>query len=187
MAKRTRGFIGPLGDDIPSIFPIVIGLTLFFAGFAFGVTRYNERTTMLEERRTGLSISYSIMERGFVESDTALHPNLDELCQRAKDIADKNRLYVALSVQDAFTYVGSCNTPDCVFLNTAPFSSYGSGITKCVSDVWNSTLAKGDSKLLPRNYVSYSYPIAIPCADATCKTYQPGLINIIMWNYRPVV
>ena len=41
--KHERGFIGPIGDDLPSLIMIVLALTLFFSGVVFCLNAYNQK------------------------------------------------------------------------------------------------------------------------------------------------
>lgn len=45
-----RGFIGPIGDDLPSLIPIVTGLVIFFSVFVLTLNTYNEKNVFLEKQ-----------------------------------------------------------------------------------------------------------------------------------------
>jgi len=45
-----RGFIGPIGDDLPSLIPIVTGLVIFFSIFVLTLNTYNEKNNYLEKQ-----------------------------------------------------------------------------------------------------------------------------------------
>lgn len=53
----TRGYLGPLGDDFPAIFPIAMGLLLFFSAITLTYDYYNEKhnAALLLEANTALS------------------------------------------------------------------------------------------------------------------------------------
>ncbi len=54
--NATRGYLGPLGDDFPAIFPISMGLLLFFSAITMTYNYYNMKhdTAMLMEANTAL-------------------------------------------------------------------------------------------------------------------------------------
>lgn len=45
-----KGFIGPIGDDLPSLIPIVTGLVIFFSIFVLTLNTYNEKNVFLEKQ-----------------------------------------------------------------------------------------------------------------------------------------
>ena len=54
--NATRGYLGPLGDDFPAIFPISMGLLLFFSAITMTYNYYNVKhdTAVLMEANTAL-------------------------------------------------------------------------------------------------------------------------------------
>lgn len=52
----TKGYLGPLGDDFPAIFPIAMGLLFFFSAITLTYNYYNEKhdTAILMEANTAL-------------------------------------------------------------------------------------------------------------------------------------
>jgi hypothetical protein len=50
MALFEKGFIGPIGDDLPSLIPIVTGLVIFFSVFVLTMNTYNEKNDYLEKQ-----------------------------------------------------------------------------------------------------------------------------------------
>jgi hypothetical protein len=47
---NERGFLGPIGDDLPSLIPIVTGLVIFFSIFVLTLNTYNEKNNYLEKQ-----------------------------------------------------------------------------------------------------------------------------------------
>lgn len=45
-----KGFIGPIGDDLPSLIPIVTGLVIFFSIFVLTLNTYNEKNDYLQRQ-----------------------------------------------------------------------------------------------------------------------------------------
>ncbi len=50
MSFFEKGFIGPIGDDLPSLIPIVTGLVIFFSVFVLTLNTYNEKNDYLEKQ-----------------------------------------------------------------------------------------------------------------------------------------
>ncbi|MEK6953449.1 MAG: hypothetical protein AABX01_00455 [Candidatus Micrarchaeota archaeon] len=62
--RKILGFIGPLGDDIPAIFPIVAGILIFITALAFIETQKADRDRYLAVRSSTLKMSYILTEKG---------------------------------------------------------------------------------------------------------------------------
>jgi hypothetical protein len=59
-----RGFIGPLGDDFPAIFPIALGLMFFFASISVAYDSYYYKDTQSTLLRANVMISRSVRQQG---------------------------------------------------------------------------------------------------------------------------
>ena len=64
-----KGFVGPIGDDIPSIFPIVIGVVLFISTIGFVNSQFDARNEQLSLKKAGLGISYAILRSGYLSDN----------------------------------------------------------------------------------------------------------------------
>ena len=55
--SATKGYLGPLGDDFPAIFPISMGLLLFFSAITLTYNYYNLKhdSALLMEANTALA------------------------------------------------------------------------------------------------------------------------------------
>ncbi len=74
-----KGYLGPIGDDIPSLIPILVGLVTFFAAFTFTLNEYTTRSNSFNADRDTLVIanalkgdSYIATPGEFISSCTAL-------------------------------------------------------------------------------------------------------------------
>ena len=61
-----RGFIGPIGDDLPSIVAIMLALGLFFSGVLFALNAYNQKLASLDLLKGGLEVSRVVLADGLV-------------------------------------------------------------------------------------------------------------------------
>ncbi|HLC36691.1 MAG TPA: hypothetical protein VJK05_03750 [archaeon] len=77
MLKNFKGFLGPIGDDLPSLIPIIFGLTIFFASFTFSLNKFNEVNSLIDEKLEILKVSRGLRLNGYVSS----HENFQELCE----------------------------------------------------------------------------------------------------------
>ncbi len=58
-----KGFIGPLGDDFPAIFPIALGLMFFFASISIAYDNYNYKADQATLIRANIMISRSARQQ----------------------------------------------------------------------------------------------------------------------------
>jgi hypothetical protein len=56
-AKKDRGFIGPIGDDLPSLIPIMISLTMFFMIFSTTLLTFNNKNDLVDRQVEMTSIA----------------------------------------------------------------------------------------------------------------------------------
>lgn len=178
------GFIGPLGDDIPSIFPVVAGVLLFFASIYTASIRVDERNNYISLKRAGIDIAYSAMITGKLTQE-----EFDDLCSASlKEVAKRNAVYFAVTIQD-------CCLDLCRQTTAAPGKK---GFTICVRDSYAPFKSRYDFKICtneelikrgvyPKNFVSFAYPIAIPSPGSYIGPYgpiyfSPGIVNVVVWR-----
>ncbi|NYZ77901.1 hypothetical protein H0N96_00685, partial [Candidatus Micrarchaeota archaeon] len=94
-SRRRKGFVGPLGDDIPSIFPIVAGVLLFIGTLVYAFGLVQEKNQYLEIRRAGMTLSYIMTEKGVMPTEAEFKAKCDLLLKTA----DTNRVYVLVTLK----------------------------------------------------------------------------------------
>jgi len=52
-----KGFIGPIGDDLPSLIPIVVALLLFFTIFSVTLNTYNTKNSFIRKQTSLINIA----------------------------------------------------------------------------------------------------------------------------------
>jgi len=55
-----RGYLGPLGDDFPAIFPVAFGLMLFFAAITLTFNLYNYKQDTVALMRSNIALSKAV-------------------------------------------------------------------------------------------------------------------------------
>ena len=76
---KFKGFIGPLGDDIPSIFPIVFSVLLFTGSVLYANQIVSEKAKAIQINEGAMALSYLLTEKGFVELESG-EPSLKKVC-----------------------------------------------------------------------------------------------------------
>lgn len=66
--KGMRGYLGPIGDDIPSLIPIIVGLITFFGAFTYTLNEYNQRSQSFAADRDSLVIANALKGDSYLSS-----------------------------------------------------------------------------------------------------------------------
>ncbi|MFH0973372.1 MAG: hypothetical protein V1817_01115 [Candidatus Micrarchaeota archaeon] len=178
-----RGFVGPLGDDIPSIFPIVAGVLLFFGTIAFAGNLSAEKNAYLDIRKAAVSLSYIVTDKGFVTETTLI-----DKATALKKAADANSVYVLLTVK---RYCGEITFTNDPYDPLSPYYYDRSDENEPAGRTWRAYTNNPDVALLhgesfipaKESYaIVFNYPIAVPCPDSGSPTFGHGLMNIIVWR-----
>ncbi len=186
----VRGFVGPLGDDFPSIFPIVAGVLLFISTISFAGGLAADKNSYLEVRKAALSLSYIVTEKGFVTAETWVSKKA-----ALEKAAQANNVFVLATVKRF------CFDPDfpragggeIVFPETqdSPESPYYIETSSEPKRTWlyatnNDALLSANPPVListtKRNLVMLNYPVAVPCPNADSPTFGLGMLNVIVWR-----
>ncbi|MBI5224475.1 hypothetical protein HY989_01245 [Candidatus Micrarchaeota archaeon] len=181
--KGLRGFIGPLGDDIPSIFPIVAGILIFLTSMLYIDSQFSERNAYLETRSATLQLSYVATDKGYMDDAKFI-----EKCTEMNLFAQKKQLKFATILKK---YCGPMVFSDSENLKiTSSQKTFGT-VTSIVEDKVCSS-DETISKVTPnppisaqaisipsKNAILLSYPIAVDCGNSNRGL---GLITIAGWR-----
>lgn len=192
--KNRKGFIGPLGDDIPSIFPIVFAVILFTGTVLYANQLIAQKAKMLEIREGALALSYLVTEKGFVETlPSPFKTSLGLTCEeKVKTLAGSK------GVTFLITLKRFCNGIPADFASTNPvLNPYSSteepspfyvAKSSDAGSTWDYCTNLPTPPLIdelfpqPPNSVVLSYPVAVPCPDEDSFTNGVGVINVIAWK-----
>jgi hypothetical protein len=182
--ETKRAFIGPLGDDIPSIFPIVIGILLFVGAMLFAGNLVDQKNAFLSLRKATVNLAYSLTERGYYDK-----PSFDEKCAVLESQAKAAQVFFAVSLKNYCS--GSID-----FLELSRDTGPG-GTGVLLMDVskpdpanpglkcWiGGSQREQEPKSIPKDAVVLNYPVGIEC-----KSNPPhrglGLMNLVVWKQLP--
>ena len=56
-----KGFIGPIGDDLPSLIAVMLALGLFFSGIVVALNTYNQKISSLNLLQGGVDMSRALL------------------------------------------------------------------------------------------------------------------------------
>jgi len=61
-----KGFIGPIGDDLPSIIALMLALGIFFSAITYSLNAYNQKLIDLDELKGSIDIGRVVLGEGLV-------------------------------------------------------------------------------------------------------------------------
>ncbi|MCK4883910.1 MAG: hypothetical protein KAS30_03510, partial [Candidatus Diapherotrites archaeon] len=97
--KQTlKGFIGPIGFDLPSIMPIVFATIIFFSAVSYSYSTVNEKNNMLDSIESSIQIADVLKGDSYLEFDTTDSGKKNELplnCAKAINIAQSKNINFA--------------------------------------------------------------------------------------------
>jgi len=88
LKKASKGFLGPIGDDLPSLIPLLFALTMFFYVFTFTWNTFDQRGRLFEDALATMRVSGVIKGNNYLRGiDT-----FQERCNEAQGIRRVNFL-----------------------------------------------------------------------------------------------
>lgn len=63
---KQKGFIGPIGDDLPSLIPLLFGLLMFFSVFGFAFSVLDSRKSFFQDDLDALRIAEQLKGNSYV-------------------------------------------------------------------------------------------------------------------------
>ena len=78
--NSKKGFLGPIGDDLPSLIPLVFALTIFFYVFTFTWTAFDEKNQSFDREIALLRVASTLKSNSYVSN----YSQFVERCEEAK-------------------------------------------------------------------------------------------------------
>jgi len=111
LIKNNKGYLGPIGDDLPSLIPLMFALIIFFSSFYATVNTYNDKTVDFENDIAVVQIGASLRGTGFVSSLEEFKKSCDALNVRqpyfSAGLIDLNKDINVLSLDEDYFFEGS--------------------------------------------------------------------------------
>lgn len=188
-SKKQKGFIGPIGDDMPSLVPIVVSLLLFFTIFSVTLSAYNSKNGDVREKIDMLSAARIMKGDSIILSvdefnsrcDTILMKNYPSSFMFAVYKADYDIGNVIEDFSTETSIDPLTNTPERIsedFLRDESEAPYFCGFQKRVGNRLSSNT---------RSYVIRYYPVAVQVkltTEGSGNVYSivPGIMAMVMWE-----
>ena len=171
--KNERGFLGPLGDDLPSLIPLLFALVIFFSAFTSAFNTFDKKNSAFQAELEVSSIANKMRSDSYIEG----YDGFQALCKKITESDVKYKIgliELPLKVDDDVPPI----TP------LAPnFYSFPTDDKKfeCPEDGENPTE-------ISRNIIVRVYPIALELKDVNKNQIRSGFIVrpmilvVVTWN-----
>ena len=91
---NKKGYIGAIGDDLPSLIPIFLGLMIFFSVFLSTYNIYKDNTKIYSLQNEAISISSTIKEEPLISD----YDQFIDTCNKVNSTANWNAFLVNLDM-----------------------------------------------------------------------------------------
>ena len=68
MKNNEKGFLGPIGDDLPSLIPLLFGLMIFFGTYSFALSEFTLENQEINNKLEVFQVSRVLRTDGLVDS-----------------------------------------------------------------------------------------------------------------------
>lgn len=76
MMKNEKGFLGPIGDDLPSLIPLILSLVIFFSAFTYAFNVFNYKSEAFRYDLDTMNIVRVMRASGYITGPE----NFQQLC-----------------------------------------------------------------------------------------------------------
>lgn len=170
-----RGFIGPIGDDLPSLIPLLIGLVMFFSTFTLTFNSFDDRNQEFDNELEVMRLSRTLQANSYIYS----YDNFEQLC---KQVGVVKLNYVAGLTDQAITQTTENPFEGSIF--DIEFFESDDGVLMCTnaeSEIFDPfsvnhfiTLAES----IDRTVVSRIFPIVLE----DDKIVKPMHLVVVAWD-----
>jgi hypothetical protein len=97
-----KGFLGPIGDDLPSLVPLLIALIIFFSTFTFTFNVFSSRSSDFRADIDSLNVTRMLRSNSYVTG----YPNFNSLCSSITVSGTKYYAFVTENIAKGATIEG---------------------------------------------------------------------------------
>ncbi|MFH1240236.1 MAG: hypothetical protein V1672_03385 [Candidatus Diapherotrites archaeon] len=171
--KNEKGFLGPLGDDLPSLIPLLFALVIFFSAFTSAFNTFDKKNSAFQAELEVSSIAAKLVADSYIEG----YDGFQLLCKKvaASDVKYKAGIIeLPLGIDDDVPTINPLN-PEFYYFPTEDEKF------ECPEGGENPTENS-------RNLMVRVYPIALELKDdtkikiASGFIVRPMILVVITWN-----
>ncbi|HLC92709.1 MAG TPA: hypothetical protein VJH23_03305 [archaeon] len=75
----SKGFVGPIGDDLPSLIPLLFGLVIFFSTFTLAFNAFDARNADFKDDLAMMRISRTLQSNSYIYNYNNFHSLCDQV------------------------------------------------------------------------------------------------------------
>lgn len=191
--RSARGFIGAIGDDLPSLIPIVFALLLFFTVFSATLSNYETKNAVFNEQVKMISVSRELKGDSLILDLNQFSQNCDAV--RSERIPYNFMAGIYL-VESAPFGTGLSNMIDCVSpegqgfneraLLSDPYKEGCSTESESLDCKYFCEYIRVGSKgfdCSQKNYVIKFYPVAVQTKlVGEHSVIAPAIMAMVVWE-----
>jgi len=173
MSRMIRGFLGPIGDDLPSLIPLIFALMMFFYVFTFTWNTFDQRGQSFDDALAALRVGNTLKGNNYLRGIGTF----DERCKESQSIRRIKFIsgLVPLSTGPGQDFPGlDLEDLEANFFDTPEGKYYCAN----VSDP--------DDKpgLTSENLVIRSFPVALEFKNEASNSFyvRPMLLVVVTWR-----
>ena len=175
MIKTNKGFIGAIGDDLPSLIPIFLGLVVFFAVFLGTFNDYNAKNKTYTLNQEAIEISMQL------KSDPVIvdYDHFREKCDKIKTTKNWNAFLVDLPLDTEYyeniSLQEISDNHESIVLSSLKNNPTTPDYYICNDEEENLEQLKDLSK----NHINYLYPIVLQRDNGFSTTAR---LYVLIWE-----
>ncbi|MEK6958018.1 MAG: hypothetical protein AABW99_03510 [archaeon] len=175
----AKGFIGPIGDDLPSLIPLLVGLVMFFSTFSVTFNAFDARNAEFDHDIALMRISRVLQSNSYIFS----YRNFEALCSQ---VGVSNLNFVG-AISNGETTPGSGDASGAAEIKNIfdiGFFTNGEGQTFYCTNVTGVDSPKKFSDIITLKeaadlqFVSRIYPIVVE----DNKVVKPMHLYVVAWK-----
>jgi hypothetical protein len=174
--KLQKGFLGPIGDDLPSLIPIIVALTIFFATFTNAFQKFDRENATLEDSIKAINIARTLRYGTYIR-------NYEDFERACAQINERNIIFkagiVSLEERTPHKPISPFNLDIHKFANeSAGVFEEGGNKFECTNMREGDELRKEDSAIVRM------YPVAYQDRRVVSGlAVKPKLLVVVVWRH----
>lgn len=186
---NKKGFIGPIGDDLPSLIPIVVGLLIFFTVFTNTLMIYDSKNAEIRQQIDMASIARTIKGDSLILS----HDQFSDACDKTKLRRNTYNYMVGIFSTKEFEDITNSSTIVKEFIDSS--SGYPDNISESflideeIDESYFCQYRKAGSFAFSSKQAEYLirfYPVAVQIKKEVGNTdyyiTEPAIMGMVIWG-----
>lgn len=168
-----KGFLGPIGDDLPSLIPLLFALMIFFYVFTFTWSIFDQRGQAFDDAISALRVGNTMKGNNYMRG----MDSFQERCSEAKSIRSVKFMAGLLPLS-----TGPGQTFEGIDIETLESSFFSPGGKMFICT--NTNLEEGKPGLETPNLYLRSFPVALEFANQETGAFyvRPMLLVVVTWR-----